>query len=344
MNTISLTVDAVVICFLKHREPSVLLVERKYPPYARKLALPGGFVDANEAPPSAIVRELKEETSLDISPSQVIPLKARGATNRDPRGPTVTIPFLVILEQNDLPVINGGDDASMATWQSLSEIEELAFDHGAILCEAVASFWKWPTIHGLNFQVDKNHKMLGPSEGLYQSTEETIFFGGTFDPLHQGHLACIKLCPNPERVIVVPDKNPFKPLGSALSLPTSCAWASYKLLSAKLKDIPCWVYPGFCGLEHTNPTSTWIKYFPQSYSLLVGDDVFLDLPKWHKVTSFINQDSNLKKIYVAPRNGDNSLIKQTIDWAQKLHPQLQIIRLAEHPYQTISSSCLRVKS
>ena len=65
----------------------VVLIERKHPPHG--WALPGGFVDAGEAPASAAVREAKEETSLDVE--LVAQLHAYGVPDRDPRGHCVSM-------------------------------------------------------------------------------------------------------------------------------------------------------------------------------------------------------------------------------------------------------------
>ena len=56
----SSTVDAVL--FVPER--GILLVERKFEPLG--WALPGGFVDYGEQLDVAIVREMKEETNLDV--------------------------------------------------------------------------------------------------------------------------------------------------------------------------------------------------------------------------------------------------------------------------------------
>ena len=46
--TISVTVDVVLFC-MYNTTLHILLIERKYPPYAGAWAIPGGFVDADES-------------------------------------------------------------------------------------------------------------------------------------------------------------------------------------------------------------------------------------------------------------------------------------------------------
>ena len=55
----ALAVDAAV-----QRGEDVLLIQRKYPPMVGYWGLPGGFVERDENPLDAVLRELKEETGL----------------------------------------------------------------------------------------------------------------------------------------------------------------------------------------------------------------------------------------------------------------------------------------
>jgi ADP-ribose pyrophosphatase YjhB (NUDIX family) len=54
----------VAVCVAKNKEGNVLITKRNLRPGINKWALPGGFVEANEAPEKACLRELKEETGL----------------------------------------------------------------------------------------------------------------------------------------------------------------------------------------------------------------------------------------------------------------------------------------
>lgn len=59
----SVTVDAIVIRKISDQY-EILLIERAREPFKNHLALPGGFVDYNEDPKDAVLRELNEETML----------------------------------------------------------------------------------------------------------------------------------------------------------------------------------------------------------------------------------------------------------------------------------------
>ena len=61
----SLTVDCVIFGWA-HPELKVMLIRRGGEPFKGDWALPGGFVDMDESLERAAIRELKEETGLDL--------------------------------------------------------------------------------------------------------------------------------------------------------------------------------------------------------------------------------------------------------------------------------------
>ena len=132
----SVTTDAVVVAPGRR----VLLVERARPPYAGRLALPGGFVDLEEDLVEAAARELLEETGVRIEPSHLRQLGAYGRPGRDPRGRTVSVVFVAQVAE-ELPAV-GADDAAHAGWYDADALlgapDRLAFDHAEILRDALS--------------------------------------------------------------------------------------------------------------------------------------------------------------------------------------------------------------
>jgi 8-oxo-dGTP diphosphatase len=51
---------------------AVLLIRRRWPPYRGRWGLPGGFVVFGELPSAAAVREVREETSLEVRPERLL--------------------------------------------------------------------------------------------------------------------------------------------------------------------------------------------------------------------------------------------------------------------------------
>lgn len=124
----SLTVDVAVYRW-RGGHLEVLLIERGHDPFAGRWALPGGFVDAQEAPRDAARRELTEETGVAVD--ALVPVDVFGEPGRDPRGWVVSAAFLALAP----PTIEAvaGDDARTVRWFQVDALPEMAFDHARIL-------------------------------------------------------------------------------------------------------------------------------------------------------------------------------------------------------------------
>ena len=126
--------DGVVIT--REAEPKVLLVQRGIEPFKGCWAFPGGFMNMDETTEECAIRELEEETGLKVKDLHQI--GAYSKVDRDPRGRTITVAYLVII---DKPVaVTGQDDAAKAEWISIDELPPLAFDHEEIMRDAIKKF------------------------------------------------------------------------------------------------------------------------------------------------------------------------------------------------------------
>ncbi|MGM0103347.1 hypothetical protein IGJ01_001774 [Enterococcus sp. AZ089] len=90
----------------------ILLVKRKNHPFKGRFALPGGFVNEGENIIKAAIRELKEETGVEVQ--EVSLLGVYGDKNRDSRGWTISAVYITVLQQ--MKTLYAGDDASEAFW------------------------------------------------------------------------------------------------------------------------------------------------------------------------------------------------------------------------------------
>ena len=54
------------------KDKRVLLIKRRFPPQAGKWSLPSGFVELDESPMQAAVRETKEETGLTVQIKELL--------------------------------------------------------------------------------------------------------------------------------------------------------------------------------------------------------------------------------------------------------------------------------
>ena len=127
----AVTADCVVIT--KEAEPKVLLIQRGIDPYKGCWAFPGGFMNMDETTEQCAIRELEEETGLKIS--NLHQIGAYSKVDRDPRGRTITVAYLAIV---DSPLdVKGQDDAANAAWYPINALPTLAFDHADIMADAI---------------------------------------------------------------------------------------------------------------------------------------------------------------------------------------------------------------
>jgi len=125
------TVDAIIMT----EDGGVVLIKRKYPPFQNYYALPGGFIEKGETPERALIREVKEETNLDVK--IVDKVGYYDEEGRDPRGKVETTAFKCHIAK-DSPDMKSGDDSKhveVISTQKLKKID-LAFDHSKILKDA----------------------------------------------------------------------------------------------------------------------------------------------------------------------------------------------------------------
>lgn len=130
----ALTVD-VVIFTLRENGLQVLLVQRAEEPYAGKWALPGGFVNMDEALEEAAQRELEEETGL--KQTYLEQLYTYGEVGRDPRGRVVSVAYYALIPSDAHIRSEGGSDARQANWFAAEALPVLAFDHAEIIAYAL---------------------------------------------------------------------------------------------------------------------------------------------------------------------------------------------------------------
>ena len=110
----------------------IVVIRRKNPPTG--LALPGGFVDVGERVEAALVREMKEETHLDVSDLELLGVYSDPA--RDNRFHTVSVVY--VCKATGEP--RGGDDAKTAEVFPLDRLpmDDLVFDHKEIIRDYLA--------------------------------------------------------------------------------------------------------------------------------------------------------------------------------------------------------------
>jgi 8-oxo-dGTP diphosphatase len=116
-----------------------LLARRAVEPFAGWWDLPGGFLEPGEHPEAGVVRELREETGLEVRPRRLI------GVYMDVYGPdqepTINLTY-------ECEVVGGqqraADDVAEVGWFRPEELPRLAFGHG----DRVLADWRRPDAEG----------------------------------------------------------------------------------------------------------------------------------------------------------------------------------------------------
>ncbi len=112
------------------RGSKILLVMRRNEQYKGKMVFPGGSLNEGERVEDVAIREVKEETSLDIELDSI--LGVYSDPDRDPREHRISTVFIgKISDNNDQKEPMAGDDAAALKWVDPVTMDEksFGFDH-----------------------------------------------------------------------------------------------------------------------------------------------------------------------------------------------------------------------
>jgi len=167
------------------------------------------------------------------------------------------------------------------------------------------------------------------------------FFGGSFNPWHDGHLACTNLMEKymgvDHELIIVPDISPWK---NNQSISLLKRWNLFQNVLSKSEHL---VYPDFLFQDQKNPTFHWISRLKKNredleVNLLIGFDSFCSLEKWYEARQLIKL---LNGLYIASRNDIRTLRELKQAKYKDINPNLSIKFLGHHRHENVSSTQLR---
>jgi 8-oxo-dGTP diphosphatase len=110
----------------------LLLIKRGHEPGAGLWSLPGGRIEPGESDAEALVREMREETGLEVEPGPLL-----GAVQR-PAGDGGVIDIRDYAATVTGGTLAPGDDAADARWVSPADLGSLAVTEGMV--EALTSW------------------------------------------------------------------------------------------------------------------------------------------------------------------------------------------------------------
>ena len=113
----------------------VLLVKRSIKPFKGFWTIPGGHIDFGETSQESLIREIKEETNIDVEIVKLI--KIYDNPKRDPWGHIISIAYLCKPLSSDAIFIENEEVESLY-WCDINKLpENIGFDHRTMINDAI---------------------------------------------------------------------------------------------------------------------------------------------------------------------------------------------------------------
>lgn len=164
LQNIRIAVDAIVFGY-KNNDLYVLLIEQQFGTSEKYWALPGGLVQNSESLSDAVIRELHEETNVQLTFMEQL-YTFGDDIYRDSRNRVISVAYYALVDASNLD-IKASTDAERVQWCKIDEIPALAFDHNLILVKAISRLKSKLTYEPIGFDLLPEEFLFSDLENLY---------------------------------------------------------------------------------------------------------------------------------------------------------------------------------
>ncbi|MCP2028170.1 8-oxo-dGTP diphosphatase [Flavobacterium sp. HSC-32F16] len=164
LQNIRIAVDAIVFGY-KNNDLYVLLIEQQFGTSEKYWALPGGLVKNDESLSDAVIRELHEETNVQLTFMEQL-YTFGDDIYRDSRNRVISVAYYALVDASNLD-IKASTDAEKVQWCKIDEIPALAFDHNVILQKAIDRLKSKLTYEPIGFDLLPEEFLFSDLENLY---------------------------------------------------------------------------------------------------------------------------------------------------------------------------------
>ena len=174
--TYSFSLDCVIFGF-QNGKIHVLLIKRAMEPFKNKWAIPGDLVYPDEDLAAAANRILVELTNLSMV--DLHQAETFGNPNRHPQGRVITSAYMALIRIADFKA-TPASWAEEVKWQAIDELQELAFDHNAIIQSTYELLKKKMRTEPICFDLLPERFTLNELQCLYEFVYTTTFDKANF--------------------------------------------------------------------------------------------------------------------------------------------------------------------
>ncbi|MET3028448.1 NUDIX domain-containing protein [Flavobacterium sp. UW10123] len=164
LQNIRIAVDAIVFGY-KNNGLYALLIEQKFGSAEKYWALPGGLVQNDESLSDAVIRELHEETNVQLTFMEQL-YTFGDDIYRDSRNRVISVAYYALVDASNLE-IKADTDAERVQWFKIDEIPTLAFDHNLILKKGIERLKAKLTYEPIGFDLLPEEFLFSDLENLY---------------------------------------------------------------------------------------------------------------------------------------------------------------------------------